>query len=146
MFVQIEKMNLRENIPRPFILIFLLLLLLILGCSTSSWFSSRNAKMKELLDKEVVIIDKEEYVKVLNPKDSDGKDQPKYLYVPVQEYLSHKESFNASTTTAIEAVKKESASTPTKPSSCIIRGRDARGISVEIGASTLEEEGVNHLF
>jgi len=113
-------MNLRENIPRLFILVFLLLLLLILGCSTSSWFSSRSAKMKELLDKEVVIIDKEEYVKVLNPKDSDGKDQAKYLYVPVQEYLSHKESFNASTTTAIEAVKKESASTPTKSSSALL--------------------------
>ena len=120
MFVQIEKMNLRENIPRLFILVFLLLLLLILGCSTSSWFSSRSAKMKELLDKEVVIIDKEEYVKVLNPKDSDGKDQAKYLYVPVQEYLSHKESFNASTTTAIEAVRKESASTPTKSSSALL--------------------------
>ena len=113
-------MNLRENIPRLFILVFLLLLLLILGCSTSSWFSSRNAKMKELLDKEVVIIDKEEYVKVLNPKDPDGNDQAKYLYVPVQEYLSHKESFNASTTTAIEAVKKESASTPTKSSSALL--------------------------
>ena len=113
-------MNLRENSPRPFILIFLLLLLLVLGCSTSSWFSSRKAKMKELLDKEVVIIDKEEYVKVLNPKDSDGKDQPKYLYVPVQEYLSHKESFNAATTTGTEAVRKESASTPTRPSSVLL--------------------------
>jgi hypothetical protein len=113
-------MNLRETIPRPFILILLLLLLLILGCSASSWFSSRNAKMKELLDKEVVIIDKEEYVKVLNPKDSDGKDQAKYLYVPVQEYLSHKESFNASTTTGIEAVRKESASAPTKSSSALL--------------------------
>ena len=75
--------------------------------------------MKELLDKEVVIIDKEDYVKVLNPKASDGKDQPRYLYVPVQEYLSHKESFNAMTT-ATEGVRKESSSTPTKPSSALL--------------------------
>jgi hypothetical protein len=49
--------------------------------------------MKELLDKEVVIIDKEEYVKVINPKAAEGKDQPKYLYIPVNEYLSKKEAF-----------------------------------------------------
>jgi hypothetical protein len=77
--------------------------------------------MKELLDKEVVIIDKEEYIKVLNPKASDGKDQPKYLYVPVHEYLSHKETF-AATTTAIEGLKKESSVTPTKPSSPLSEG------------------------
>ena len=107
-------MNLKENIPRPFILIFLLLLLLFFGCSL---FSSRKARMKELLDKEVVMIDEEEYVKVLNPKASDGKDQPRYLYVPVQEYLSHKDSFKAATTATVEAVRKESASAPAKPSS-----------------------------
>jgi len=61
--------------------------------------------MKELLDKDVVIIDKEEYVKVLNPKASEGKDQPKYLYVPVNEYLSKKETFTATTTQA-EGLRK----------------------------------------
>jgi hypothetical protein len=74
--------------------------------------------MKELLNKEVVIIDKEEYVKVLNPKASDGKDQPKYLYVPVQEYLSKKETL-AATTTPIEGVTKASSVTPAKPSSSL---------------------------
>jgi hypothetical protein len=72
--------------------------------------------MKELLDKEVIIIDREEYVKVLNPKASEGKDRPKYLYVPVSEYLSKKETFLA-TTTPMEGVKKESSVAPTKPSS-----------------------------
>ena len=74
--------------------------------------------MKELLDKEVVIIDKEEYVKVLNPRASEGKDQPKYLYVPVNEYLSKKQTF---TTPSIrmEEVKKESPATSTKPSSSL---------------------------
>ena len=86
-----------------------------------SWFpikkgSPYKAKTKELLDKEVVIIDKEEYVKVLNPRASEGKDQPKYLYIPVNEYLSKKETF---TTPSIrkEEVKKESSATSTKPSS-----------------------------
>ncbi|OGP96467.1 MAG: hypothetical protein A2157_07825 [Deltaproteobacteria bacterium RBG_16_47_11] len=114
-------MNLREITPRPFVLILPFVLLLVFGCSTPSWFpiklgSSHKAKMKELLDKEVVIIDKAEYVKVLNPKASDGKGQPKYLYVPVKEYLSNKESFTAATM-PIEGLKKESSVTPTKPSS-----------------------------
>jgi len=117
-------MNLREIIPRPFILILLFVLLLVFGCSTPSWFpikpgSSHKAKMKELVDKEVVIIDKAEYVKVLNPKASDEKDQPKYLYVPVHEYLSNKETFTP-TTVPIEGVKKESSVTPTKSSSSLL--------------------------
>jgi hypothetical protein len=117
-------MNLREIISRPFILILPFVLLLIFGCSTPSWFpiklgSPHKAKMKELLDKEVVIIDKAEYVKVLNPKASDGKDQPKYLYVPVHEYLSNKDTFTA-TTAPIEGVKKESPITPTKPASSLL--------------------------
>ena len=117
-------MNLREIIPRPFILILPFVLLLVFGCSTPSWFpikpgSPHKAKMKELLDKEVVIIDKAEYVKVLNPKASDEKDQPKYLYVPVHEYLSNKETFTP-TTMPIEGVKKESSVTPTKSSSSLL--------------------------
>jgi hypothetical protein len=52
-----------------------------------------KAKMKELLDKEVVIIDKQEYVKVDNPRASGGRNEPKYLYIPVDEYLSKKETF-----------------------------------------------------
>ncbi len=73
--------------------------------------------MKELLDKEVIIIDKEEYVKVLNPKASEGSDQPKYLYISVSEYLSHREAFTALPARAVE-VKKEAPAAPTKaPSS-----------------------------
>ncbi|MGB9627066.1 MAG: hypothetical protein ACPL6D_00270, partial [Thermodesulfobacteriota bacterium] len=49
--------------------------------------------MKELLDKEVVIIDKKEYVKVLNPKFTEAGNQPKYLYIPVEEYLSNREAY-----------------------------------------------------
>jgi hypothetical protein len=75
--------------------------------------------MKELLDKEVIIIDQDEYVKILNPKASDGKDQPKYLYVPVNEYLSKKEAFTAATT-PMEGVKKESSVTPTKVSPSLL--------------------------
>ena len=49
--------------------------------------------MKELLNKEVAIIDGEEYVKIANPKTSEGTDQSPYLYIPVDEYLSRKETF-----------------------------------------------------
>jgi hypothetical protein len=116
-------MNPRETIPRLFIFIFLFILLFVFACSRPSWFPIKKgspymAKTKELLDKEVVIIDKEEYVKVLNPRASEGKDQPKYLYVPVNEYLSKKQTF---TTPSIqmEEVKKESSATSTKPSSSL---------------------------
>jgi hypothetical protein len=116
-------MNPRETIPRLFIFIFLFILLFAFACSRPSWFPIKKgtpymAKTKELLDKEVVIIDKEEYVKVLNPRASEGKDQPKYLYIPVNEYLSKKQTF---TTPSIqmEEVKKESSATSTKPSSSL---------------------------
>jgi hypothetical protein len=49
--------------------------------------------MKELQDKEVVIIDEQEYVKIYNPKALKSADQSKYLYIPVDEYLSKKETF-----------------------------------------------------
>ena len=126
-------MNLREITPRPFIFILLFVFLLVFGCSTPSWFpiklgSSHKAKMKELLDKDVVIIDKEEYVKVLNPKASEGKDQPKYLYVPVNEYLSKKETFTATTTQA-EGVKIESSVTLAKPSPSLLLEEETLAVS-----------------
>ena len=116
-------MNLRETVPRPFIFTLLLVLLFVFACSMPSWFPIKKgtpykAKMKELLDKEVVIIDKEEYVKVLNPRASEGKDQPKYLYVPVNEYLSKKQTFSTPSI-RMEEVKKESPATYTKPSSSL---------------------------
>lgn len=126
-------MNLREINPRPFIFILLFFLLLVFGCSTPSWFpiklgSSDKAKMKELIDKDVVIIDQEEYVKVLNPKASDGKDQPKYLYVPVHEYLSRKETFTA-TTAQTEGVKKEPSVALAKPSSSLLLEEETLAVS-----------------
>jgi hypothetical protein len=71
--------------------------------------------MKELLDKDVVIIDREEYVKVLNPKASAGENQPKYLYIPINEYLSKRDSY---TTPSIrkEEPKKEPPVALTKSS------------------------------
>jgi hypothetical protein len=67
--------------------------------------------MKELLSKEVVIIDGEEYVKVANPKVSEGTGQTPYLYIPVKEYLSRTETFITSIPPS-EATKK-GTSTPT---------------------------------
>jgi len=83
------------------IFIFLFIFFLVFGCSTPSWFPIKKgpphkAKMKELLNKEVVIIDREEYVKVSNPRASEGGGQPKYLYIPVDDYLSKRETFSSS--------------------------------------------------
>src|SRR4030066_2069372 len=116
-------MNLREPKPPPFIFILIFVLLLVFACSTPSWFPIKKgtpykAKLKELLDKEVIIIDKEEYVKVLNPRASEGKDQPKYLYIPVDEYLSKRETF-PTPPMRMEEVKKESPAVSTKPSSSL---------------------------
>jgi hypothetical protein len=112
-------MDLRKSLSSPFILGLLFILLSVSACSIPSWFpikkgEPRKAKMKELVDKEVVIIDKQEYVKVLNPSASAGKDQPKYLYVPVNEYLSKKESFTTLPMQG-EGVKKESPVKPLTP-------------------------------
>ena len=87
-----------------------------------SWFPIKKgppykAKMKELLDKEVVIIDKEEYVKVLNPKASEGRDQPRYLYVPVNEYLSNREAFATPPVQTAEVKKEVPAPSAKAPSS-----------------------------
>ena len=116
-------MNLREIMPRPLIFILLFILLLVFACSMPSWVPLKKgpphkAKMKELLDKEVIIIDKREYVKVLNPRASEGKDQPKYLYIPVDEYLSKRETFTTPPM-RMEEVKKESPAVSTKPSSSL---------------------------
>lgn len=82
------------------IFILLFTLSLSISCSTPSWFPIKKgpphkAHQKELLHKEVVIIDGEEYVKVNNPKGSDQTGQSSYLYIPVDEYLSKKETFAA---------------------------------------------------
>src|SRR4030067_624386 len=116
-------MNLREIMPRPLIFILLFILLLVFACSMPSWVPLKKgpphkAKMKELLDKEVIIIDKREYVKVLNPRASEGKDQDRYLYIPVDEYLSKRETFTTPPM-RMEEVKKESPSVSTKPSSSL---------------------------
>lgn len=80
------------------IFILLFTLSLSLSCSTPSWFPVKKgpphkANKKELLHKEVVIIDGEEYVKVTNPKGSAETGQSPYLYIPVNEYLSKTETF-----------------------------------------------------
>jgi hypothetical protein len=135
MSIRKGKMVFKVSKPRfPLFFVLLFLLSLVFACSTPSWphkpswlhapswLSSKKAKSqykaktKELLDKEVIIIDKEEYVKILNPKTSEAKDQPKYLYIPVNEYLAKKETF---TTPSIrmEEVKKEPPPASAKPSS-----------------------------
>jgi hypothetical protein len=98
--------------------IFILLFLLpfSLSCSTPSWFPIKTgpphkAKMKELVNKEVVIIDGEEYVKVANPQASEGTGQSPYRYIPVNEYLSRTGTFVTAVPPSGE--RKEGTSTST---------------------------------
>jgi hypothetical protein len=93
-------MDLRSTVPRFSISILLFVLLFSFACSTASWLPEflkkgppHKAKTKELVNKEVIIIDKLEYVKVVNPVVSEGTSQPRYLYIPVDEYLAKRESF-----------------------------------------------------
>jgi len=98
------------------IFILLFTLSLSLSCSTPSWLSFKKgpphkANTKELLNKEVVIIDGQEYVKVVNPKLSEGTGQSSCLYIPVNEYLSKKETFVTSIPPSGATTKEGSTST-----------------------------------
>lgn len=104
----------------PSILVLLFILLFIFACSTPPWFPIKKApphkaKMKELLDKEVVIIDKKEYIKVLNPKFIEAESQPKYLYIPVEEYLSNREAYIIPSYQKMEAKSEPSSPTVRPP-------------------------------
>jgi len=113
-------MDFRRVLFRFSIFFLLFTFFLVFACSTPSWFPIKKgpphkAKMKELLDKEVVIVDRAEYVKVLNPRALEKSDQPKYLYIPVDEYLSKRETFTSAAIQKDEA-KKESPTSSMKPS------------------------------
>ena len=104
------------------VILLLSAVFLLFACSTPSWFPIKKgpphkAKMKEVLDKEVVIIDKQEYVKVLNPRTAEGGSQPKYLYVPIDEYLAKKNTYTTQFAQREEERKSlSSASTIASPS------------------------------
>lgn len=115
---------------KPYGPVFLLLftLFLALACSTPSWFPVKKGpphkgKMKELVDKEVIIIDRQEYVKVLNPRVSEGGNQPKYLYLPVEEYLAKKEAFSAMSVQVEQ--KRKASSEMASLSSTPVRERES---------------------
>ena len=116
-------MDLKAGALRFPIFVFLFFFFFSSGCSTPSWFPikkgpSYKAKTKELIDKEVVLIDQEEYVKVSNPKASEGNHQPKTLYIPVDEYLAKRGEY-ASPVAGREDAGKEivSPSPPPPPAS-----------------------------
>jgi hypothetical protein len=118
-------MNFKGLVFRFFTFFLLFILLFVFACSTPSWFpikkskekSSSKAKTKDLADKEVVIIDKEEYVKVNNPRASEGGTQPKYLYIPVNEYLAKKETFTPPSYQKVEPRKGPVSPIQSSPSS-----------------------------
>jgi hypothetical protein len=117
----IKKKMIYLKSRRPLFSVFLILVsaFLVFACSPPSWFPikkgpSSQAKPKDLMDKEIVIIDKQEYVKVLNPKASEEGTQSKYLYIPLREYLTKKEGF---VLPRREEPRKEPAGTPHLPAS-----------------------------
>jgi hypothetical protein len=102
---------------RSSIVILLLVFFLISACSSPSWFPFKKGpdykgKLKEFSDKEIIIVDNREYVKVLNPDASQGKDQPKYLFIPIEEYLSKKETFITPVIRKEEPKKELTVTTP----------------------------------
>ncbi len=104
-----------SNLKKPYVLIVILslTLMIVFACSTPTWSPIKKgpphkAKTKELLDKEVIIIDRHEYVKVTNPRATEGGNEPKYLYIPVEEYLSKKEAYTTPST-GMEKEKRASA-------------------------------------
>ncbi len=111
----------RKDIKAPMfrlpIFVLLFVLSLSLSCSFPSWFPIKTgpphkAKMKELVNKEVVLVDGEEYVKVPNPRRSEGEGQSPYLYIPVDDYLSKKGTFFASAPPSRETKKGDATFTP----------------------------------
>src|SRR4030043_1332026 len=118
------------------ILVLLAILFLAFACSTPSWFPFKKgpphkAKIKELVDKEVVIIDRNEYVKVLNPRGSEGGNQPKYLYIPVEEYLAKREAFAAPSLRGEQEERTSPATTTLSPSS----GPEKEALSTSVSVS-----------
>ncbi|MGD0917274.1 MAG: hypothetical protein ABSB22_12540 [Thermodesulfobacteriota bacterium] len=134
-------MDLRRTTPRfsIFILLLIPLTLTIIACSTPAWFPIKKgpphkAGMKILLDKEVVIIDKQEYIKVYNPQALEGGNQPKYLYIPVDEYLSKRETF---TTPAIKVESKKEVTFP--PSTPSLLATEGESFSKSFPRSTIPD-------
>ena len=113
-----------------FPILALLILSLVFACSTPSWFPIKKgpphkAKMKELLNKEVIILEGEEYVKVVNPAFSSNLSQPKYLYIPVDRYLSEGSSYAAS---APKEETKKDLPVPVKKPSPPMSDKEVRSI------------------
>lgn len=132
-------MKLRVTKPYFSGLLLLSILFLLFACSTPAWFPIKKgpphkAKMKELLDKEVVIIDRQEYVKILNPRSTEEGNQPRYLYIPIDEYLAKRETF------ATPSVRREEAKKTLPPTTTIsspsVSEREALPVSVSISPVT----------
>jgi hypothetical protein len=91
-------MDSQGTIQRISIFLLLFLSLVLFACSYPSWLpfkkgAPRQAKANELLDKEIVIIDREKYIKVVNPNGSENPAEPKFLYIPIATYESRREAY-----------------------------------------------------
>ncbi len=111
-----------SNINRSQRILFLVIFsfLFLSACSTPSWLSLKKApphraKAKELVDKEIILIDRQEYVKVINPLASGGENQPKYLYLPVEEYLAKRDQYMVPTTRGSQEKRPSPHAPPIDP-------------------------------
>ena len=93
----------------------------------------------------MIIIDKEEYVKVYNPTASGEGNQPKYLYIPVNEYLAKKETF-ASLSYRKEEPKKGALIDSTVPLLLPGTGDQFTVVCSQTLPSRFKEKGGHHLF
>jgi hypothetical protein len=117
-------MDLIRTMSRFLTLFLLLILPTVFACSTPRWFPlkkspSFQAKSREFIDKEVVVIDREEYVKVLNPKAAEGGTQPKYAYVPIREYQANRSAYIPVEARHAEANKEPSAPAVSTPAPAV---------------------------
>lgn len=90
------------KISKSFFPILFIIVFLISSCSIPSWFPikkgiSQKAKQKELLDKEIIIIEGREYIKVVNENVSEGEKRSKSIYIPLDEYLSNRDRYKTPT-------------------------------------------------
>jgi len=131
-----EKMESKSIRSYHSLILLSSILFFLSACATPAWFPIKKgpphkAKMKELLDKEVILIDRHEYVKVLNPRAHEGGDQPKYLYIPVEEYLSKKEAY-VSSALRIEEGKRILSHAPSLSSPSPAVGKEVSSSSVSV--------------
>ncbi len=136
-------MDAKGKMARPPVFVLFFVPLFLIACTTPSWFPFQKgpphkAKGKELVDKEVIVIDKREYVKVSNPRASE-LGQPKILYVPVDDYLAQKQSFTPLTASQRQP-QKDADSSPVSSSPVLAEKVTPVAVTPVVSAAGLKKK------